>query len=432
MDKQFLSKQIIMTEEFLHYVWKFRLNNRKLKTTDGKSLELIRSGEHNSDSGPDFLNAMLKLDGTLWAGNVEIHVKSSEWAQHEHDKDEAYDNIILHAVYESDQPVTRKNGEIIPTLRLKDYFSKNAYKAFTDFLNNHLWIPCAATIGTIRPVITKSWIEALCVERLEERLKTVQKLLLYTNNDWNQALYHSLAGSFGARVNKEPFELLARMTPLNFLHKHRDSLFQLESVLFGQAGLLDKDCHEQYPFDLRKEYEHLKNKFKLTSLPGHIWKFLRLRPNNFPTIRLAQLASLLHVHPELPGQILEPFDPVELRKLFRVGVSDYWRSHFHFDKISAVSEKTLGDTAIDLIFINTVIPFIFAYGRIQNNSRFSDLALDLFNQVAAENNSIIRNFKNFGVDATNAGDSQGLIQLKSRYCDSRKCLECRIGLELLK
>ncbi len=421
-----------MTEEFLHYVWKFRLNNRKLKTTDGKALEVIRSGDHNSDAGPDFLNALLRLDGTLWAGNVEIHVKSSEWTLHEHDKDDAYDNIILHAVYECDHKVSRRNGEIIPSLRLKDYFSKNVFNSFSEFLNNHLWIPCAGTIGTIRPVITQSWIEALCVERLEARAEMVRKLLEFTHNDWNQALYHSLAGSFGARVNKEPFEMLARMTPLNFLLKHRDELFQLESILFGQSGLLEKEHEEYYPKKLKKEYEHLRNKFSLTNMPGHLWKFLRLRPNNFPTIRLAQLASLLHQHPELPGLILEPSAEAELRNLFKVGVSDYWRTHFHFDKISSASDKSLGDTAIDLIFINTIIPFIFAFGKINNIPRYSDLALEIFSHIPAENNSIIRNFSSFGVDVANAVDTQGLIQMKSNYCEQKRCLECRIGLELLK
>ncbi len=421
-----------MTEDFLHFVWKFRLQGRQFHTREGEELLLVRTGEHNLDAGPDFTNAQVRIGDTLWAGNVEIHVRSSDWTRHRHQFDEAYDKIILHVVFEDDLLVRRKSGEIIPTLVLKEILHPEMFETYNFFLNNHLWIPCAFRLAEVRDLVITDCMTALSVRRLERKAAELEDLLRYSNNDWNQAFFEALASTLGFRINKLPFEQLARNTPVQYLEKHKDQLFQVEAMLFGQAGLLEGKFQGEYPKKLKKEYQHLKNKFSLQPVSGHLWKFMRLRPNNFPTIRLAQLAMLIHRREHFFSEIIGCPDYDHLLDFFSVGVSDYWKEHYYFDRPSKKMGKNISGSTVELIMINNVIPFLFLYGKLKGQTGFQDRALALLESIGPETNRITRRFGEFGIVPESASQSQALIELKTNFCDEKKCLECRIGLELIR
>jgi hypothetical protein len=421
-----------MTEDFLHFIWKFKLQGQHFHTTAGEALLLVKPGEHNHDSGPDFHNAQVRLGDTLWAGNVEIHIRSSDWIRHRHQHDEAYDNIILHVVFDDDLAIKRRSGELIPTLVLKDVFPPDVYETYNYFLNNHLWIPCAMRLNEVREVVINDWLTSLSVLRLERKSRDLENLLQFTGNDWNQAFFEALASTFGFRINKQPFELLARQTPIQCIEKHKDNLFQVEAILFGQAGLLEGKYRSDYPKKLKKEYQHLRNKFSLKPISGHLWKFMRLRPNNFPTIRLAQLAMMIHLRSHFFSEIIENAVYDKMIEFFSVGVSDYWKEHYYFDRPSKNMGKSISASTVELIMINNVIPFLFVYGKLKGQQFYQDQALTLLDSIPAESNSIIRKFGEFGIKPGSASQSQALLELKTNYCDQKKCLECRIGLDLIK
>lgn len=421
-----------MTEDFLHFVWKFRTQGQSFHTTAGESILLVKPGEHNHDAGPDFVNAQVRIGDTLWAGNVEIHVRSSDWMRHKHQHDEAYDNVILHVVFEDDLAVRRRNGEPVPALELKEVLHPGLFETYNYFLNNHLWIPCAFRLREVKEIVMTDWLTALTIKRLERKTGALENLLAYSGNDWNQAFYESVASTFGFRINRQPFEMVARQTPVHYLTKHKDQLFQIEAMLFGQAGLLEVKYRGDYPKKLRKEYSHLRNKFNLTPVPGHLWKFMRLRPNNFPTIRLAQLAMLFHLRTHLFSSILENPDYGRLQEFFKVSVSDYWKEHYYFDRPSRNIGKTISSDTIDLIIINNVVPFLFLYGKLKNQPVYREKALALMDSIGPETNRIIRKFGEFGIRPLSAAQSQSLIELKTNYCDEKKCLDCRIGTELIR
>jgi hypothetical protein len=421
-----------MTEDFLHFIWKFRLPGQHFHTTAGESLQIIKPGEHNHDSGPDFVNAQVRVGETLWAGNVEIHIRSSDWTRHRHQLDEAYDNIILHVIFEDDLVVKRRSGELIPTLALRDILHPDLYETYNFFLNNHLWIPCAFRLPEVRSVVINDWLTALSVLRLERKSGELENLLQFTGNDWNQAFFQALASTLGFRINKQPFEQLARNTPVQCLEKHKDQLFQVEAMLFGQAGLLEGRYRGEYPKKLKKEYQHLKHKFSLKPIPGHLWKFMRLRPNNFPTIRLAQLAMMIHLRTHFFSEIIENAEYEKMLDFFKVGVSDYWKEHYYFDRESKKMGKSISASTVELIMINNVIPFLFVYGKLKGQVCYQDKAFALLDSIQPESNSIVRKFADFGIKPGTASQSQALLELKTNYCDQKKCLECRIGLDLIK
>jgi hypothetical protein len=421
-----------MNEDFLHFTWKFRLQGQNFHTSTGEDLYLVKPGEHNHDSGPDFMNAQVKISDTLWAGNVEIHVRSSDWTRHRHHQDEAYDNIILHVVYEDDLLIKRRCGEPMPTLVLKNVLHPEMFETYNFFLNNHLWIPCAFRLPEVRSMVVNDWLTALSVSRLERKSTELEGLLNYSGNDWNQAFYEALASTLGFKINKQPFEQMARQTPLQYIEKHKDQLFQVEAILFGQAGLLENKYKGEYPKKLKKEYQHLKNKFSLKPVSGHLWKFMRLRPNNFPTIRIAQLAMMLHLRNHFFSEITEKPVYDHLHGFFSVGVSDYWKDHYYFDRPSKIMNKSISTSTVELIMINNVIPFLFLYGKIKGLPRYQDKAVSLLETIGPESNSIIRKFTEFGIKPDTASQSQALLELKTNYCDQKKCLECRIGLDLIK
>ncbi len=421
-----------MTEEFLHFFWSFKSRGHVFGLVSGERTEVLRQGEMNRDAGPDFLNAQIRIGDTLWAGNVEVHMRSSDWDRHGHSRDRAYDNVILHVVYHHDRVILQPDGRPLPTLELQRVIGPEAYAQYQHFLNNHLWVPCAALLRSIRRLTAESWLTALAISRLERKSREIVQTLEYLDHDWNQAFYQSLAATFGFRINRQPFELLARQTPVKCIEKHKDNLFQIEAILFGQAGLLEGRHRHEYPGSLKKEYLHLKNKFSLKPIPGHLWKFLRLRPNNFPTIRLAQFAMILHRRANIFGELLDRHDYASLSAMFRVGVSDYWMEHYFFGRSSgAVVHKTISPATADLIIINNVVPFLFVYGKIKGFPALCDEAVSMLGSLTAESNSVTRKFAEFGLAAENAEQSQGLLELKTNYCDNKKCLQCRIGLELI-
>lgn len=352
-------------EDFLHYLWRMQLFNLEdLATTTDIPIQILSFGELNTNAGPDFLNAKIKIGETIWVGNVEMHVKASEWLKHKHQDDDAYNNVILHVVYDNDKTIQRKTGEPIDTLELRKRIPANIIGQYIRLMNNEAWIPCQYHFPKI-PDITKSlWIDRLMIERLEGRVKILEKELIDNGNNWEVTFYHRLARNFGSKINTEPFEVLAKTTPLLTLAKHKNSLFQLEALIFGQAGFLQADFEEEYPNALKKEYEFLQKKYSLFPLMPAIWRFMRLRPANFPTVRLAQFAALIHQSTHLFSKILEAETIEAVRQLFEnIEVSEYWLTHYKFDKASKKRTKKLGKSTIDLFIINTIVPFLFYYGR---------------------------------------------------------------------
>jgi hypothetical protein len=421
-----------MKEDFLHHLWKFKLYNRhNLKTTDGEAVEVLNTGQHNTDAGPDFFNAKVKVGETLWAGNVEIHLKSSDWKKHSHHLDGAYKNVILHVVHEHDEQVATAGGTGIVTLELKEKFNPKLYKNYLQLLESREWIPCEKKIKSVDKLTVDSWLERLLVERLELKTENILQSLRINKNSWEETFYHQLAKNFGFQLNSLPFEMLAKSLPLSYLGKHKSSLLQIEALLFGQAGMLSKKFKDDYPNQLKKEYDFLKMKFSLQPMDGSQWKFLRLRPSNFPTIRIAQFAQLIHKSSHLFSKILEIEKVKDIEKLFEVSVSDYWLTHYTFDKSSTRREKHLGETAMQIILINTVIPFLFAYGKQRQSEIHEERALLFLEKIAAEKNSIITHWNKLGLSSVNAGQSQALIQLKNEYCSKKNCLNCAIGNKII-
>ena len=422
-----------MTEDFLHYIWKYKLyDSAQLITEDGETIQVQKQGEHNTNSGPDFFNAKLKIGKTTWAGNVEIHIKSSAWIEHKHDKDKAYDNVILHVVYDNDKQIKLRNGEIIPALELKGKFDSGLYKKYEQLQKSKDWIPCAKQIKAVDPFTLSAWQDRLLVERLERRSDAIEKSLALNKNNWEETFYQHIARSFGFKVNNDPFELLARALPLNILVKHKSSQFQIEALLFGQAGLLDKKFTDTYPQYLQTEYNFLKKKYDLKPIDAHLWKFARMRPVNFPTIRIAQFAELIFKSVHLFSKILEVQNVKQLYQLLEVETSEYWQTHYTFDKKSAKKSKSLGHLGIESITINTILPFLFVYGKSRADEKFCDRALSLLEQIPAEKNSIIENWKKLGVKSSSAYQTQALLQLKNEYCSNIRCLDCAVGHKILK
>lgn len=421
-----------MTEDFLHFIWKYRLYKRNPVSTDGEEIVVIDPGRYNTDAGPDFSNARIRIGGTLWAGNVEIHLKSSDWYLHHHDEDDGYGNVILHVVYTSDRNIPDRNGNPIPTLELEDQISAKMFRKYDYYLHNKNRIPCETDIELVSPITAKSWMERLFVERMERKAFELQRFLDANRNSLEDTFYQALAGNFGFKLNEQPFRLLSRMLPLQIISKHRNRLMQLEALLFGTAGLLQNDFADDYPNALKQEFGFLRNKYSLALMEGHLWKFLRLRPSNFPTLRLAQFAALHHRHGNLFSKILESDNISEITEFFNVSASSYWDSHYTFDKTSRKKVKHLGKNAAQIIVINTIVQFLFLYGKIRSNGDYQDKAIKLLMEIPYEKNHITSAWIKAGIRPENAFESQALLELKNSYCGLKKCLHCSIGMSLLK
>lgn len=417
-----------MKESVLHYVWQQKLfKAADIKSTDGENLEIIDPGKLNSDAGPDFFNAKIKIDGTVWAGNIEMHLKASDWNEHGHDKNKVYDSTILHVVTVADKEIYRTNGEKIPQLILE--FPDEIWQNYEKLLQEVKWIPCEDKITQVPNIFIENWKSALVSERLEQRTTAILQLLTDNNNHWEEAFYITLARAFGFGKNSEAFELLARSTPLSTLGKHKNSLFQIEALLFGQAGLLND--YDDYACKLKKEYDFLRSKFDLQEMDHTQWRLLRLRPDNFPHVRIAQFAGLIHSSSKLFSKIIEKPEIEHLQLLFKCEPSAYWKSHYLFGHQSSKKEKHLGISSINSLIINTVVPFVFCYANQKQQQELKDKALQLLEKIPAENNAIIKHWSSLKLDIASSWDTQALLHLKKQYCDDKKCLRCRIGHKVL-
>ncbi len=416
-----------MTEKLLHYIWQYRYySGQGLLTTSGNQLEVLYPGLYNTNQGPDFYGAKIKIGGTLWAGTVELHLKTSDWEKHRHQQDANYNNVILHVVWEHDRPDGR-----LPVLELKGRVSGILLRRYEELMSRHSFIPCEKNIHLANELTWKSWKDRLVAERLLRKSELINKYLEQTNHHWEETCWWLMARSFGMKVNAQAFELMARSVPVNILAKNKEQIIQLEALLLGQAGLLNGNFNEDYPVLLQREYNFLKKKYNLQPV-HHPVHFLRMRPGNFPTIRLAQLAMLVHQSVHLFSKIKEAKAVEEIRQLLDVTANDYWHYHYRFDEPGGFRKKKMGTATIDTIIINTVVPLLFAYGDYHNEQQYKDKALQWLMQTGAESNAITRKFAELGINNSNAFDSQSLIELKNEYCSNIRCLKCAVGNSLLK
>lgn len=416
----------------MHYIWQYRLwNFTNMSTVDGRSVRIIDPGTLNTDAGPDFFNAKIEIDGNLWVGNVEIHVRASDWKRHNHDHDKAYDSVILHVVEKDDAPVYRTNGELIPQMVLK--YSHNFSQKYAELVNSPTSLPCATQLKDIPSLTISEWIQSLAFERLQAKTERIRSLYDAFCGSWEDVCYVTLSRNLGFGINNDAFERLARRTPLRLLHKHCDSLLQIEALLFGQAGMLDSSLytHDAYYQQLCTEYAFLANKFSLTPMEAEAWKSFRIRPQNFPHRRIAMLAHFILDGFCLMENILNASSEEALRALFSVELSGYWATHYSFGDTASSSQKALGNASIDIILINTVAPLYYAHASFTGNYDTADRAIALLESLRAEKNSIVDTFTKAGISCKDALTSQALIQAKREYCDTRKCLFCTIGHRLL-
>ena len=422
-----------MKEEFLHFLWQYKLfNTTSLTSVEGETVEVIDSGVYNTNSGPDFLNAEVKIDGQLWIGNVEIHVQSSDWYAHHHEKDVNYDAVILHVVWNYDTDVFMKNNRPLPTVELQKVVQKEVLKNYQKlFSKEQRWIPCEKQIKQTDSFLLNNWLERLYFERLENKSVEIKELLQKSNNDYEAVLFQLLAKNFGLKVNGTTFLQLAQSFDFSVLRKVRFNEEQLSALLFGQAGFLADEIEESYYEQLKNEYAYIQHKYKLQSLTKHRFQFFRMRPNNFPTIRMAQLVALYYRHQNLFSQILEVSSLKGFYMLFSVEVNDFWKTHYTFETTSKKSSKKLTKSFIDLLIINTIIPLKFVYEQ-ERGEVDEEKLLQLMQQLKPEKNSIVSKFRELKISAKNAFESQALLELKNNYCAKKRCLQCAIGNSLIK
>ena len=421
-----------MQEDFIHYLWKYKkFDIKKIETTEREPIRVISVGTHNLNTGPDFFAAQLKIGEQIWAGNVEIHKKSSDWFVHHHEKDPNYDNVILHVVWEHDIEIHRKDSTLIPTLELKAFVNPEALNAYKMLFNTtQKWINCDTRFNAIDSFVMSSWLERLYFERLERKSLAVYELLKLSKNDWEAVLFMSLARNFGLKVNGDSFFSLANSFDFSIVRKLQSQPIALEALFYGQAKLLDEVSEAPYFMQLKKEYQFLKQKFNLSNNVILPIQFFRLRPLNFPTIRLSQLAALYQKRTHLFSQIIEAETLEALYAIFNVKASLFWETHYTFNKVSKPVKKKLSKAFIDLLLINTIIPIKYSYAK-QQGKTINNVLIHLIEQIASEKNSIINKFNSLKPVSKSALQSQGLIQLKTEYCDKNKCLQCAIGNAIL-
>lgn len=447
-----------MTERLLQFIWQFQyFNKANLQTVDGEPLEIIFTGQFNRNQGPDFLNARVRIGETILAGNIELHLNEADWDRHSHSTDPNYRNIILHVLWE---PLLKPQLSL-PTVSLKDRVSKVLLQRYRELMHSKEFVPCMNSLHFATALTWLKWKERLLAERLTRKSALVQQYLRQSNQHWEEVFWWMLARNFGITVNTDAFEAVARSLSLNILARHRNHLHQLEALLFGQAGLLEKSLQKEAQLCLTRsrghppgndlvrdhdsgayhtrdhhselladEYKFFKVKYQLKPIHQQV-HFLRMRPGNFPTVRLAQLAALVHTSTSLFSQVKECTTVKELYALLQVTPGEYWDSHYVLNEPAAFKRKTLGVQMIENIIINTIVPVLFAYGHLRNEQQCKDRALDWLGQLAPEKNNITAQWAALGIENRNAWDSQALIELKKEYCDAKRCLECSIGNSLL-
>lgn len=424
-----------MTEAFLHYLWHHQMLGTGLTTTDGQPVVVHRPGEHNRDAGPDFFNARVSIGGVEWAGNIEIHLRSSDWKQHHHSSDKAYNSIILHVVYEHDSRIVMENGKEPVTLELKPFIHPSLVANYDALMTpaDPQTIPCAKRLPAVPPFIIHSYLDRLTVERIEAKSEVVRRLLNESRGNWEQTCYWLMAHYFGGKVNALPFELLAKATDPRFLARWKDNPRRIEAVLMGQAGFLEGYFEDDYPRQLQADYEALRTGASLSPIGNYLWRFFRIRPSAFPTIRISQFANLLSTTTSLFPTLLEMTDVKAMERFFNCQATDYWDTHYHFDQVTErKSVKRVGRMQADTLIINAWIPLLFVYGEVRGQQRYKEQAINLLQQLPAENNNIIRRFAPAGLTPENAAQSQALIQLYNNYCSCRRCLDCHIGHNIIK
>ena len=418
-----------MTERLLQYIWQFQYFSRsELQTTQGENIQVLFPGKPNTNQGPDFLNAQIKIGNTTLAGSVELHLKTSQWQEHGHQNDPNYKNVILHVVFEDD---TKINASSVPVLELQSRISTVLLQRYNSLMQAGTFISCANSIAGVKEITWTAWKERLLAERLTRKSNLVFDFLKKNNYHWEETFWWMLARNFGMKVNSDAFEAIAQSIPVNILAKHKNQIHQLEALLLGQAGLLNGAFNDDYPQLLQREYSFLKKKYNLK--PTHIRvQSLRMRPGNFPAIRLAQLAMLIQHSAHLFSRILETENVLEIKKLFEVTANDYWHYHYTIDELSGFKKKTIGKEMMENVVINSIVPVLFAYGLHHKEEKYKTKALNWLEATAAERNAVTKGFSALQLANKTAYDSQAYIELKTQYCDQKHCLQCAVGNALLK
>jgi hypothetical protein len=421
-----------ISERFLHFIWQYSLFDKQaLFINEGGKLEVISPGLYHHDSGPDFRHAKIKIDNTLWVGNIELHLRSSDWQRHNHQNDKVYSSVILHVVLLHDMEVQDAHGNNIPVLELRNKIPEKVLERWHILNAGMFSIPCAE-IGRADVLTMNNWMDRLIVERLESRSGQINDMLKSCGFDWEQAFHVFLFRAMGMGINALPFELLARIISIKFIKQYNQSSFQLEALLFGSSGLLPKETMDPYPQALLKEYQFLSRKHKIQGIEPHLWKFLRMRPVNFPTVRIAQVAGI-YSESSISLESLSEIESIKtLIKVLKGKTSEYWNTHYHFQEETDFKKKELGIASARGLLINAIIPILFEYARHRSNQGLRERCLDWLYELRQEDNMVIRQWTHFGVQPSSAAQSQALIQLKRNYCDQRRCLECTIGHRLLK
>lgn len=423
-----------LPEEFLHFIWQFRLyGNQRLRLASGEELLVIETGIPNKNAGPDFSRAKLLIGNTTWVGHVEIHIKSSDWLMHRHQLDDAYENVILHVVYEDDTPVYRRDGTLLPVLRLKGLFETKLLENYQQLIGSVNRFPCEKQIAQVDEFLVNGFLSRVLVERLEDKSTMVYATVAALKGDWDETFYRLLARNFGFNVNAIPMELLAQSLPQNLLARYKDQPLQIEALIFGQAGLLNQTFGEAYPAQLKTAYLFLQKKHRLTPIDSSLWKFMRMRPQNFPTLRLAQFAALIIRSNHLFSKILAIKDHQSIQQLFEeLPVNPFWKTHYHFNKKAKKVSLQLGRSSVDNLAINTISRGLFAYGKAMDQPHLLTRAFSLLEHTPAEQNAVIDLYRRAGLEIHTAFNSQALLQLKKTYCNEKKCLNCGIGIKILK
>lgn len=422
----------MMKEDILQYIWKFQyFNKSELTCTDGRTIFIYHPGNHNTHQGPDFSQAKIKIDDTIWAGNIEVHIQSSHWNLHQHTADVNYDNIILHVVWQHDVEIKDVSGNNLPTLELQNRVSKILLEKYGQMMRQPVFIACENQLNEVNELTLNHWKQRLVVERLITKSSAVLQDLKEANGHWEEVFWWNIAANFGLKINSAAFKQMAQSLPLSILSKHKHNLLQLESLLFGQAGLLNQEFGDKYALMLQKEYLFYQKKYGLKQVAGELF-FLRMRPANFPTIRLAQLAKLIYESEHLFSKLKETDSVKDVLKMFDLVANDYWHYHYLFDKETEFKEKRLGKQMMDNIIINTVVPVLFAYGLHKDENVFKEKAISWLEDLSPEKNTITNGFTNLKFENKNAFDSQAFIQLKNEYCQYKLCLRCSIGNSILK
>ena len=424
-----------MHESFLHYLWQMQyFDKSNLLTTAGESVQIFNQGNANTNAGPDFSNARVRIGPIDWIGSVEVHVNSSMWFEHHHEVDSAYDNVILHLVWKHDKDVIRTDGTILPTLEVRDRVEESLLRRYRQLAGSAFSIPCKRSLPEVNEVVRLSMLDKALLQRLQRKASDVMHLYQQNENDWEETWYQLLARDFGFKINADPFFRLAKLLPNKILRRHADKPEQIEALLFGQSGFLDRTKGDSYYLMLRREHKMLAHKYGIVEnkMSRSQWKFLRLRPANFPSLRIAQFAALIYSSNCSFSKITSARILADLKSVLTVMPSAYWRDHYQFGKKSTAACHEIGESSVESIIINSVAPLLVAYGRHHDRQDFIDRAMQILQQVPPEGNRITRTWQDIGLVAGSAFDSQALIELYNNFCQQNNCLNCNIGAALIR